>query len=303
MCYPGHKTHERIIEEIRARTGLAYTKIEGIDTSQEEIARNVLPILAEWIPVVPEQNIRAAIYSRFNSRHASEFLSTMVRWIQDESSERSKDVLNFAIATALRPSDADYVWQILPGLPKTPAYYALVVKLAHVPALAVAAKDALAKALKNGNLGISELIYIGEVEDARITAWFEQRTSSADKRVRALARKVIDRGKRLPRGVAFTEHAPNRTYELFSSEVDIDQASQTLARLEKQLNLRFLPVVRRAQFLSRVTVDRWIVADCQTTGDQPARVYFRLEDFSTVEIVVLETREGRACPAPTRAGS
>jgi hypothetical protein len=287
MCYPGYQTSERIVEEIRSKTGLACVKIEGLDTSHEGIARAVLPILAEWIPVVPEQNIRDAIYSRFNSKHASGFLTTMVRWATEERFERSREILNFAIAKAMRPEDADYVWQVLPDLAKTPAYYAILARLAGMPAMAGKAKLAIANALQDSKLGISELIYISEVDDPRITAWFAQKIDSADRNVRAVARKVIDRGKKLPRGVVYAEHAPHRANELFSTEVDLDQAGHTLAQLEKQLSLRFPPVIRRAQFLSRIPVDRWVMADSQRSSDRSAMVYFRLEDFSTVEIVVV----------------
>jgi hypothetical protein len=275
------------LEEIRNKNGVPCRHIESLDTSEEGVARVVLPILAEWVPVVPEQNIRAAIYSRFTSKHACQFLPAMVKWIRDESYEVAREILNFAIAKALRPEDADYVWRVVPELPKTPAFYAILARLASIPGVAAKAKLAIANALQDSELGISELMYISEVDDPRITAWFEQRTASADKRVRAVARKVIDRGKRLPRSIAVAESAPNRSIELFSTEVDLDQASHTLAQLEKRLSLRLPSVVRRAQFLSRLSVDRWVVAESQRTGDRSARVYFRLEDFSTVEIVVV----------------
>jgi hypothetical protein len=287
MGYLGQQTSQRIVEEIHRKTGLHCVQLEDLDTSHEGIARVTLPILAEWVSVVPEDNIRAAIYSRFNSKYASQFLPAMVTWATEERSERGREILNFAIATALRPEDADYVWQVLPELSKTPAYYAILVRLAGIPAVAAKAKLAIANGLQDSKLGISELIYVSEVYDPRITAWFERKMASADKRERAVAHKVIDRGKRLPRGIAVAESAPNRSIELFSTEVDLDQASHTLARLEKELSLRLPPVVRRAQFLSRLSVDKWVMAMSQWTGNRSAMIYFRLEDFSTVEIVVV----------------
>ena len=296
MDYPGRQTSQRIVEEIRRKTGLHCVRFDGLDTSDEGIARVTLPILAEWVPVVPEENIRTAIYSRFNSQHASRFLPRMVKWATEERAELAREFLNFAIATALRPEDADYVWQILPELPKTPAYYAVLARLAGIPAVAAKAKLALANALQDSMLGISELIYISKVDDPRITTWFAQMTDSTDKRVRAVARRVIDRGKRLPRGVAYAEHAPDRSNELFSTEVDLDQASHILSQLEKELSLRFSPAIRQARFLSRIAIDRWVTAESQRSRDLTANVFIRLEDFSTVEIVVVSANEptGRA---------
>ncbi len=287
MGYVGQQTHQQIVEEIRSKTGLPCVHIDGLDTSEEEIARVALPILADWVSVVPEENIRAAIYSRFNSKHASQFLPAMVKWASEERSGRAKEILNFAISTALRPEDADYVWQVLPDLTKTPAYYAILARLARIPAVAEKATVALTSALQDSKLGISELIYISEVDDPRITAWFEQMTGSSDKRVRAVARKVIDRGKRLPRGVSFAQRAPNRTGELFSAEVDLDEVESLLTQLEHQLNLRFPIAIRKAQFLSRVPVDKWVTADTKGPGGLASQVYFRVEDFSTVEVVLV----------------
>lgn len=289
MSYPGHQTQHRIVEEIRSKTGLPCVRIEGLDTSREEIARVTLPILAQWVSFVPEENIRGAIYSRFNSKHASHFLPAMVKWATEERSEWNRESLNFSIATALRPADADYVWQVLPDLAKTPAYFAILARLASIPVVAAKAKLAIVNALEDTKLGMSELIYISEVDDPRITAWFEKKTSSADRRVRAIARKVVDRGKRLPRGVTYAE--PNRSTELYSTEVDIDQTHSLLAQLEEQLNLRLSAAIRKAQFLSRLPVDKWVMTESQMSGDRAVQIFFRLEDFSTVEIVVAPANE------------
>ncbi|MBZ5676022.1 MAG: hypothetical protein LAP61_17415 [Acidobacteriia bacterium] len=210
MDFPGHQTHQQIVEEIRRKTGLPCVRVDGLKTSDEGIARVTLPILAEWVPVVPEQNVRTAIYSRFNSKHASRFLPRMVKWATEERFEFARETLNFAIATALRPEDADYVWQILPELRK-----------------------------------------------------------------------------RLPRGVSFAQRPPNRTGEIFSAEVDIDEVEGLLTQLEHQLNLRFPIAIRKAQFLSRVPVDQWVTADINGPGGVASQVFYRLEDFSTVEILVV----------------
>jgi hypothetical protein len=57
--------------------------------------------------------------------------------------------------------------------------------------------------------------------------------------------------------------------------------------LVKDLRLRMPTFVRTADFLSRLDQDRWAVATIQTEQGEAASVWFRLEDFDTVEICVV----------------
>jgi hypothetical protein len=285
--------HERILNDIRLRTGLRCRHVQGIDTSEESVARVVLPILAEWVPFVGHWNMRAAVYTRFTSKHAAPFLASMVEWAKKEENPFAIDCLNFALGTAVQEADAERLWRVMPELPKSPNYYHIVAKLAAFPQVSAEAKAWLDDAMRNGSLGLTELRAISEVDDPRFFAWFAAMVDAPDKRIRALARKVVDRGKRLPKDVQYAAAEPGRAGELFSTEVDLDEIERLLRELARDHELKIPPSIRTGRFLSRLPLDRWVVGMIPSQRYGDVQIYFRLEDFDTVEVVVLPGKSAK----------
>jgi len=277
---------QQILADIQLRSGLSYRRIGGIDTRDKATAETVLPILAEWVPMMPPRGLRHEIYNRFITVHANRYMRSLVEWAKHEPYSLAVDSLIQAVACAAKPADAEWVWKATHELPKSPFHYFLLAKLARFPAVASEVKDELVEALGSPGLHLYEIQSIGEVDDPRIWKWFESRVDTPDRRVRALARKVVEKGRQLPRGIVYAPAPPDRRGELFSTEVDIHQTTGVLKTLAKDLRLKIPAPVRSADFLSRLEPDHWAVARVQTEQGEPASVWFRLEDFDTVEIVV-----------------
>jgi hypothetical protein len=144
-----------------------------------------------------------------------------------------------------------------------------------------------------GLLTVGDLQYISEVNDPRIRKWLEGQVDSPNRDLRTLARRVLARGQRLPKGVEFAAREPDRAGELFSTEVDIWEVRALLARLAKQHALKIPNTVRGARFLSSLDVDRWVSAPIESNTGEPYRVWFRLEDVDTVEVVLTKEPPGR----------
>lgn len=192
-----------------------------------------------------------------------------------------------ALATAARPEDAEWLWKTSQELPKSLSDYELLARLSTFPTVASEVKDKIARALESSELGIGDLYSVANVDDPRVLKWFKSMVDSPDPRVRAIARKVVGRDKRLPRGVQYAAAPPQRRGELFSTEVDIDKAEVLLKKLAKDLHLKIPLAVRTGRFLSRLAADRWAVAEIHTESGDLASIWFRLEDVNTVEITVM----------------
>jgi hypothetical protein len=50
---PSHDSHQRVLADIYRRTGRSFAQLGAIDTSVAETANLVLPVLAEWVALVP----------------------------------------------------------------------------------------------------------------------------------------------------------------------------------------------------------------------------------------------------------
>jgi hypothetical protein len=295
---PVNEAEQQILTDIQRRTGLSFRRIGGVDTGDKAIAEVVLPVLAEWVPVVPNQNLRHAIYGRFITVHANPYMDSLVGWAKKETYALAVDTLIQAIASAAKSTDAERLLKVTDELPKSNFHYFLLARLAKFPAVATEIKDKLVEALGSTDLRAYEVGSIAGVDDPRIRKWFESRVDAPDKQLRALARKVVNRGKQLQPGIIYAAAPPDRGGELFSTEADIDEVPTVLKALVEDLRLKIPASVRIADFLSRLDQDRWAVATIRTERGEPTSIWFRLEDFDTVEICVV-----RGWPSSLQGGA
>lgn len=295
MSIPISPLESEIVNDVFSKTGIKRARIEGFPTSELTIAEAVLPILAEWVPRLHDRRYRVAIYSRFCTPHANRFLSLIVDWIRNEEHPMAVEILNGALEEAVQPSDAEWIMKVMATLPRSPNYYFLLAKLTTFSQTAADAKEKIVRELGNPKFGFAEWKAFSTVDDPRVFAWFEGQLNSPNTRIRALARRVVDRGKRLPSGVEYIETEPDRIEELFSAEVDLDEAGDLLKKLAADFRL-VLPIsISDGRFLSRLLLDRWTATVVKTRSGQSARIYFRLEEVDVVEIVL--SRAGREATA------
>ncbi len=279
-------TEQVILEDIRQKTGYSFVRIEGIPTRNREMAELVLPVLRDWVPLVTESSLRGGIFHQFVTPHAHPFIDSLIQWWLGEPDRLNVVFLTHALATVAKPEDGERLWQLCKEQPPESRNYMLLAKLATLPSVERDVKALLAEALERSTLKLGDLQHIADVDDPRIRRWFEERTTSPDRRLRQLARKVVERGKKLPRGVVLAASPPDRTAELFSTEADLEHVPRLLRQLSEDLRLRIPSGIRNAAFLSRLELDRWAVVSEVTANGAPANLWFRMEDVDAVEVVV-----------------
>jgi hypothetical protein len=283
-----------ILDDIRARTGLSFVILEGIDTRQEAIATAVLPILVEWFPKLPARNYRHAIYHRMITPYAYPYLDKLISWWETEQYDEARACLTQALAELARPADAERLWKLCQTHAPFPFQYMLMAKLARFPSTEREVKAALVAALENASLRPGDLQFISQVSDPRIRQWFQGQVDSPNRYVRIIAKRAVKRGRRLPSGVELAGGPPDRRLEIFSTEVDLHDVAPLLRQIAEEFDLKMPGTVRKPAFLSSVDIDQWLVAHVATRQGQPASIWLRLEDIDTVEVVVTGSAEHSA---------
>jgi hypothetical protein len=106
-----------VMKDIETRTGQLFRSVSAIDTSQESVAKAVLPILTEWVPLaLPDY--RTAIYARFHTKHARPYVRQLVTWLRVETENIGIDLLYQCVTRVVRPADGEWLWHEFPNLPR-----------------------------------------------------------------------------------------------------------------------------------------------------------------------------------------
>jgi hypothetical protein len=279
---------KEILDDVKAKTGLSFRLLGGIDTRDRRIAEAVLPVLANWVPKVRDNNHRHALYACFHSPHAYAHMDQLIDWWQNERFSLALSSLTQTLTDLAKPQDAERLWRLCQQFPSRPFRFHLLAKLATLPSRTRAeVRDSLVMVLQDGaSLTLSDLSDISKVDDPRIRSWFQGQLNSANKHLRQLAKRVVDRRKRLPKGLAHSAVPPDKSIELFSTEVDLEASSSLLRQIGSDLGLKMPPWIQDLGFLSAATIDHWLTTSIPTKQGTIASLWFRLEDTDTVEIVV-----------------
>lgn len=277
---------QAILDDIRAKTGVSCFRLGGIDTREESIAQVTLPVLRDWIPLVNEAKYRAAIYHRFFTPHAYSYLDDLITWWSQEDYSIGLSILTQTLAMLARSTDGERLWKLCQQLPPRPEHYYLLAKMATFSSVKREVRDELVAALERSCLPVSDLTAIARVDDPRIRLWFEGKTEDSNKYLRQLAQRVVQRGQRMPSGVGQAGTVPDRTQQMWSTEVDLDQVGPVLAGIAKELGLTLPVKLRQAKFLESAELDQWLVSNVRTKKGTPLLLWFRLEDVDTVELLL-----------------
>jgi len=279
-------TEQQVLDDVHRRTGFSYPRLGSINTADRTIARAVLPVLAEWAPAVAVEGVRHAIYDRFVTQHATPFIKTLIDWAKGEPHVIGQGLLIHAVAVATTRDVAEDVWLEIDNLPRTGLRYLLLARLANMPNTSGRARKALLNVLETGAVSRGDLSFIATVDDPRIRSWFSQQLTSPDSVVRRLAKRVIERGKKLPAGIEFAVDAPRRGDELFSTEADINEISEVLGRCSRDFQIDIPAMIVSGSVFARLPLDRWIIARCKGPRQDWVCVWCRLEDVDIVEVVI-----------------
>jgi len=130
---PAEDSQQRVLADILGRTGRWYPKIEAIDTSDSMVAQSVLPVIADWVHIVQEEKVRAAMYTRFHTKHAHAYVSQMLQWAKEEQGLMGRNVLIQAITKAVRPEHGERTWDGIKQASVSEFDIMLMVKLSNLP--------------------------------------------------------------------------------------------------------------------------------------------------------------------------
>ncbi len=276
-----------ILEDVKQSTGLVFRRLGGIPTREKAVADAVLPILAEWpSKLTDHDNYRGGIYHRFHTPHAYPFLDRIVSWWTTEQHQLNLAWLTQTLALILRCSDAERIWKLCEQLPRRQFHYMLLSKLATCPEVEQEVKDALIHGLQTEKLEAGNLSYIGQVNDPRIRRWFEGQVGSPDPNIRLVAKRVVAKSKKWPKGVEYAGQPPDRSEEMFSTEVGLEDLRQLFAQLTKGFGLKIPAAIMTGMFLASAELNRWIIVHTSKSAAQSMDLWFRLEDVDTVEVVL-----------------
>jgi len=277
-----------ILDDVKTRTGLEFRLLAGIPTrGNKAVADAVLPVLAEWPgKLTNHDNYRRGIYHCFLTPHAYPFLDRIVSWWTTEQHELNLAWLTQTLALILRCSDAERIWKLCRELPRRQFHYMLLSKLATCPEVEHEVKEALIRGLETEKLEAGNLSYIAQVNDPRIRRWFEGQLDAPDRNIRLVAKRVVAKGKKWPKGVEYSAQSPDRNKEMFSTEVGLEDLRQLFAQLAKGFGLKAPAAIKTGVFLASAELNRWIIVHTSSAAGVSPDLWFRLEDVDTVEVVL-----------------
>lgn len=284
---------QRILDDVKAKTGFSFVHLGGIPTTEKAVADVVLPVLAKWVKTLGAQNLRHAIYACFGTPHAYGYLEQLVEWWKTETYDLAVDCLTQNLSTLARPTDAELIWKLSVNLPLKHGKYILWSRLASFPSVGRQVKDRLVADLEDPNLQLGAVQRISTVDDPRIRKWFAARVDSPNPKLRNIARRVVARGKKLPRGVFFSDTPPDRTDEMFSTEVDLAALPSIVKQWERDLTVKLPAAVRSGRFALGVSPGQWILVPALDREGVTRQFWFRLEDVDVVEFVVTKEAQAR----------
>jgi hypothetical protein len=285
---PPSADEQAIVEDIVARTNWYVQRLGGYETSDEEVARDVLSILLEWFPrVAGRDNWRGAIYYRFCTPYAKPYIEILMQWYLQELDKINHMLLESALICTASAEHAQRLWQLCRHRSDMGLQLRLAVKLCRFPSVAAEIKDFLVEWLnRNPSPLHGELQCLLNVRDPRIFAWFKEQLNAPSAGVRSLARRYVERGAKLPAGLAYAEIPPERLHEIYSWEIDLAELQLCLKEVARTFCVTIPARIRSGRFLDTAELDRWLVTQL-SREDSRVSLWFRLEDYDTVEIVLI----------------
>jgi hypothetical protein len=284
-----------ILADIETKTGLSFVKVGGIPTRDKAVADAVLPVLVKWAESVDIPNGRLGIYHRFGTPHAYPFIDKLIRWWEEETDPLCINMLGVILSRILKQREAERVWAFCRRNAGRRRDFMLLTKLATFPTVAAEVKEELVRALDESQ-PIGDLEIISKVDDPHIREWFIARVHSTNTDLRNVARRVVARGKKVPREVQLPAAPPDRSTEIYSTEIDLEELGPILKQFERELGVKIPRALQSVGFLASLDVDRWIMVPTRSKAEEPLEIWLRLEDIDTVEVAVTRASVSNASP-------
>ncbi|HAX43895.1 MAG TPA: hypothetical protein PLF84_15095 [Bryobacteraceae bacterium] len=277
----------RIAQDLQQKLGVPVRNIQQFETAtNQQLAEQVLPLAAEWVPRATRGDIRACLYNLFATKHAHSFVPTMLDWLRVEEHVVAIHAMKSALSVAMRPSDAERVWSVLQFKDLDGADVPFLLQLAKSKKVGVEVNDAILAGLESGTWSVFCFDRLSSVKDDRIREALFSRVNDPDPEVRKRVRRLFALERPLPKSLRKTRGGPDRRVDLFSTEVDNDKLFVVLTLIESQFGVRLPPEIADLAFLEDLPVDRWFRTAAEGESDAGYTFWFRLETDDVVEVVL-----------------
>jgi hypothetical protein len=284
---PGPTRAERaVLEEVRRRTGIDAPKLGWFATTDEGVAKAILPVLAEWLER-SSPSIRGAIYSLFAIPYARDWIDLLISYWPKSVEPVELSILVSALCATVQDAEARRILDLMLHNREKLEDFRLLAKLSEFPSTARSVRDYVVKALEEREFRAGDLLDISKVRDPRIAEQMGRREHSEDPAVRRVARRFAARSDRLPSGVRRMTSTPDRGSELFSTEVDMDDLGRLVQDLARKFGLRLSssPLKNATDIILGAPLDTWLAVSLKGQSGQMVTIWLRLEDVDTVEVV------------------
>ena len=273
------------LQDIQEKTGYSFSALQRIDLNDERIAVPVLSVLATWVSRVPS-HYRSEIYFMLGfTEFGRPWFEDMLRWWQAESWPEGKSQLTRLIIHYMRDEDGVRVLEMCRD-ESFPDRGRLLTRLAKIPELRETAIDLILKDLSSGRYDLEDFKVYAQLDDARVRQYLVSQTASTDPRIRALADRLFVKDRTPPSWITEAAEQPDRTCEIYSSEVDLDDVDRELSKIATSFGLPKRRLGSRRYFLASADRDQWFFGCMGERDGTLAFLWLRAEDEDVVEIIV-----------------
>lgn len=275
----------QILREIEKRTGLTFLRLGAIDSRDQYITDKVLPVVADWVYRAQCSESRSSIYTLFGSSRATKrYVERLLKWYEQETDPLAEDMVAQVLGRYCPRTHALELLRIVKDKYRSSSYYAILVRLAILePTAEEAAALVVGDLYSREDLKPFEIQHISKLKNGSVMKWFEQRKDASNTTVRAIARRLFPTP--IVNSALRKASDPRASHrELFSTEIDVDQAPTLLRELAVQCKLSIPSEIADGKYLNALKVDRWYCTEVPDVKGKQYKLCFRMEDIDVVEV-------------------
>lgn len=281
------KEEARILNIIHQTTGCEYRRLQGVPVDDQNVAEQVLPLLAEQLSSDCLSATRSDIYElMLMSGRSQPFFEKLLGMVSVEGPS-GIETDSWLRAVAESCTDEDEVrraWVAIQTKERVGSWYEAAAKLAnHKTAPAEIAAE-LRRTLDEENVPSYVAEDISKVKDRRIKDWFRERLDSEDEHIARVARRIAAKPVKAPDGVVYPAAGAWPGIEVESAEVDLPDISGILREYRGRWGLKVPRWLLSRKSLEFMDLGQSAAVDLTSKIGDSFTIYLRMEDYDTIEI-------------------
>jgi len=277
-----------ILRELQEKTGLQFRALYEIQGQPAEVHAVVFPVLADWVDRLPRHNGRGTLYMLLEPTQVSRHIERVLGWWENEPDAVFQSVLTMQITQAMKDWQAGVVWKAYRRCGGGTHKSFLLRRLSRVASLREEVVREVVRILTEEQTLRADRKEYSRIADPRVQALVGEELLPGKSGARKGATKSRGGGASKPPRLVRLYTAPDRSGEVFSTEVDLEELGNALAALREEYRLEFSPDVDLDVFESAED-NTWFSLPCLSASSKSFGVLLRREDETTVEIVVVES--------------